>query len=244
VGKGDSDIVNRAITAAIGRETAEQHNRESVLQFAAADLKALPPSSDANAHIDPDWLNMFSSFASQKSTAEIQSLWGRVLAGEIRQPGAVKLRTLQELAVLEVADAHLIHEAFAFGINGACLFAGPAHEFLSFGKCLDLAGLGVVQFAGDLIALRSAGATKFFLSPSRMILIEGSEGDTVELRGIMPLSQFGRDLYSLTNPDAPPAELIEKIAAQLRNGVRKIGICELGPQHANGSRTILGHTPL
>jgi Protein of unknown function (DUF2806) len=71
----------------------EQVNLDSASAFAAQELQNSPPRLTDNdkaqqevAPIEDDWLNNFEKEASQKSSEEMQRLFGRILAGEIRRP--------------------------------------------------------------------------------------------------------------------------------------------------------------
>ena len=51
--------------------------------------------------VNDDWLNSFEEEARQKSTEDMQFLFGRILAGEIRKPGTYSIRTVKILGQLD-----------------------------------------------------------------------------------------------------------------------------------------------
>ena len=51
--------------------------------------------------VNDDWLNSFEEEARQKSGEEMQLLFGRILAGEIRKPGTYSIRTVKILSQLD-----------------------------------------------------------------------------------------------------------------------------------------------
>jgi len=57
--------------------------------------------------INEDWLNSFEKEASQKSTEEMQLLFGRILAGEIQRPSSFSIRTIKLLGQLDSNAASL-----------------------------------------------------------------------------------------------------------------------------------------
>jgi len=57
--------------------------------------------------IDDDWLNHFEREASQKSTEEMQLLFGRILAGEIQKPSSFSIKTVKLLGELDSRAANL-----------------------------------------------------------------------------------------------------------------------------------------
>ena len=87
----------------------KQTNKEMVAKAAIEDLRLNPPAADSapDTRLDADWLNYFSEIASQKSSAEMQQLLGKVLAGEIRKPGTFSPMTIQALSLLTQSTAQI-----------------------------------------------------------------------------------------------------------------------------------------
>src|SRR5690554_3131042 len=77
------------------KEAKKQLNLESVTAYAAEQLKDEPPVTDEP--IDEDWKTRFFNIAEEVSNEEMQALWGRILAGEIKKPKSYSLRTLEVL---------------------------------------------------------------------------------------------------------------------------------------------------
>lgn len=102
--KSDDEFAVRAIARLDATLFREQANRESVAVAAINDLRSGPPL-EALSSVDPDWLHMFSRYAETKSNDELQSLFGRLLAGEIRKPGSFSPAAIDVLSKLTQADA-------------------------------------------------------------------------------------------------------------------------------------------
>src|SRR5260370_30873449 len=68
-------------------------NKEAVARSAIVELWNDPGAADAPSEIEDDWLNLFARLAEDKSSEELQALFGRILAGGIRRPGSFSLRT-------------------------------------------------------------------------------------------------------------------------------------------------------
>ena len=80
------------------QEQKRQHNIRSVLEAAATDLgDEEVPDRDPNL----DWTARFFRDVQDVSTAEMQHLWSRVLAAEVRQTNSTSLRTLEILRSLD-----------------------------------------------------------------------------------------------------------------------------------------------
>lgn len=57
--------------------------------------------SDHNKEVSIDWLNTFADEASKMSSTHMQILFGRVLAGEVINPGGFSIRTVKTLAEID-----------------------------------------------------------------------------------------------------------------------------------------------
>jgi hypothetical protein len=95
----DTETVGRALKVLVRKEYRKELNLEAVAAETVSELKADTPFyTEEPVPKEPpneDWLNVFERFAEDASTERMQGLWGRVLAGEIRQPGRFSLRTLR-----------------------------------------------------------------------------------------------------------------------------------------------------
>lgn len=87
----------------------EQINIEKIVKVAVDDINASPPpdSKASDASISDDWLNSFEKEASQKSSEEMQLLFGRILAGEIKRPRTFSIHTVRMIGQLDSKVAEL-----------------------------------------------------------------------------------------------------------------------------------------
>ena len=73
-------------------------NVEAIATAAAAELG---DETAADETADADWIARFFGEAQEVSNAEMQKLWARILAGEVRQPRTTSIRTLEILRNLD-----------------------------------------------------------------------------------------------------------------------------------------------
>ena len=93
----------------------EQINRDRISAVAMEELQQSDYGGAANQNADSskekpisdDFLNSFEEEAKHKSSEEMQLLFGRILAGEIRKPGTFSIRTLKTLGEIEQEAAVL-----------------------------------------------------------------------------------------------------------------------------------------
>ena len=85
------------------QQNKKQLNLESVTAYAAEELKNEEPIDDEP--LNEDWTTRFFNIAEDISNEEMQALWGRILAGEIKSPKSYSLRTLEFLKNLSKEEA-------------------------------------------------------------------------------------------------------------------------------------------
>ena len=138
------------------KEAQKQLNLESVTAYAAEQLKNEQPVTDEP--IDEDWKTRFFNIAEEVSNDEMQALWGRILAGEIKKPKSYSLRTLELLRNLskEEAECFIKFGQFAIRSGGVSFILNFNKEKLleekyqlTFGERLLLEELGLLT-ANDL----------------------------------------------------------------------------------------------
>lgn len=107
----DQDYARVAIQKDRERILREQANLDLICKEAAFGIRDTSHPIDQTAQeeppslVDDDWLNAFEVEARQKSTAEMQAYFGRVLSGEITRPGSFSIRTVKILARLDQETA-------------------------------------------------------------------------------------------------------------------------------------------
>ena len=87
------------------QETRKQINIDNIAQIAANQLNQEKEVSEEK--VEDDWTTRFFKIAEDISDDEMQNLWGRILAGEIKQPKSFSLRTLEILKNLSKYEAEV-----------------------------------------------------------------------------------------------------------------------------------------
>ena len=107
-----NDLVFRAQNRFLFQEMKKQQNIEAVVANAYTELENIDAVSDTP--VDIDWVNEFFNAVANVSSEQMQQLWGKLLAGEIEQPGSFSLRTLETLKKLSKEEAHIFEEISPF----------------------------------------------------------------------------------------------------------------------------------
>ena len=148
--KVDPEYARRAGRKFAGKIIGEQINLDKISAIAANELKnsesSNPETSEPNKEqstdsknqgtdsgeertIDDVWLNIFETEARPRSTEEAQLLFGRILAGEINNPGSYSIKAVKILGELDQNTASLFKKLCSasvvngvFGIPGEQVF--------------------------------------------------------------------------------------------------------------------------
>ncbi len=66
---------------------------------------------------DPDWTARFFDYAQDVSSEGLKSIWARILAGEVENPGRTSLRTLSALRDMTQRDAEIFHNMMEYVVS-------------------------------------------------------------------------------------------------------------------------------
>ena len=191
----------------IAQEVRSEANVSKALLRAEAELEN-DPQTPPDRTVDEDWLFRWRDAAGTVSSEELQTLWGRALAGEIKSPGFFSLRTLAFLKNISHEEALKIAKSAPFVINNDFIFRNEKllnSEGVPFGFLLDLQNLGItcgVDAAGLSVDIfgRNPDPDKFrqvLVSHDRTLIVtheDASKKFTLKIYGLTPL---GKQIFTL-----------------------------------------------
>ena len=96
------------------QEQKRQLNIASVVRQAAEELGDEEVGAGEPDH---DWTARFFEYVQDVSEEDVRRIWARILAGEVRTPGRVSLRTLSILRNMSRLEAELFSEAMRYVID-------------------------------------------------------------------------------------------------------------------------------
>lgn len=97
------------------QETKRQHNLHAITAKASENLDKEVDDQE----VDPDWVARFFGYAQDVTQEEMQTLWSKLLAGEVSKPGSYSLKTLEVLRNLSRSDAKHFQQLAHFFIADA-----------------------------------------------------------------------------------------------------------------------------
>ena len=231
-------IDDRSEERVLRREVKRQEHLESIVGHAAQsltdDVAQGTNESVSDQPVDEDWVAEFFNLCQDIGDEQMQSLWARLLAGEVTKPGSFSLRTLALVRTMGKRDAELFTRFCSMlwmsgsSLTPITLFQEKATEIhgsnISFAEFIHLDSLGLIRFdsiagfnlqfpAGMSLALHYFGKPHLVskASPTRQ------EENTNFPTGKSLLTDVGQELAPIARPAAN--ELYRQfVVSELRQG--------------------------
>ncbi len=214
--------IERRVQARVAhRELIRQTNLEKIADAAASHMA----DQASEQPVDEDWKARFFKIAEDVSNSDMQDLWGRVLAGEVAQPGKYSLRSLDTLRNLSRAEAEAFrHLRYLATDDGYVYKVGDTDELAAFGvnfrHLLDLRAAGILA-DGDMLTATYTPKEGFTFIANRfngkILLFEFA--DLVRNEGVVlecfALTRVGIELLSLVEP-SPNRQYVDKLAKKYK----------------------------
>ncbi len=217
----EAPLDSRVISRMAYQEAKRQSNLEKITQHAAGEF-------DGSEEIGPDrpdsdWTARFFRIAEDITTEQMQVLWGKILAGEVKRPGSFSLRTLDILKNISHKEAERFVRVARIAVlsGGKAFVPNPDHE-----KSLE-EDFGI-RFL-DLLLLREIGLLapsdlEFSLSPatkdmqsvftcgSTCMLVDRPAGTPKQPVNAVVFTEIGKELLQLVERVPADPKYVEKFA--------------------------------
>lgn len=167
----------------LAREARRQHNIKDVVEIAANELKG--QESVSEKPVSEDWITRYVNTVEDVSDEELKTIWGKILAGEVKSPGSYSLRTLETLKNLSRKEAELF--------TRACQYAsGYTNHSIIFEKNEPDFGIGMNY--DEISALMDAGLLLNSFMTSQSFQLEDGKFPVVYQEYIILVSVPNKDL--------------------------------------------------
>jgi hypothetical protein len=120
-------------------------NRVSVVSIAAEEVSQSTDKGDKARVLDDDWLNQFMRFSEDASSERLQLLFGKILAGEVVNPGSFSPSTLRAVSELTQKTATDFEWAWARNFDDAMLRTPDFQRGESWERLVRLREAGLVS---------------------------------------------------------------------------------------------------
>lgn len=195
--KGEAEVANYVLA----KETRKINNTKSVIEKATSHFMEGEKVSDEP--VNTDWTNRFFSIVEDISDETLQDIWGRILAGEVKQPNSFSLRTLDLLRNVTKEEAELFVKASKFYIEKDYIctedFALSLHETL----LLEETGFINSEELTRTWTVEQNNKSNVIIDRNVLFILHNNSDKQIKCRlSIKKLSKSGIEILSLVNrPD-------------------------------------------
>jgi hypothetical protein len=182
------------------------------------------PQQPSQTNIAEDWLFRWRDYAGGVSAEQLQTLWGKLLAGELKSPGTYSLRALDFIRNLSPKEAENIALLSRFVFNGVISRSQQAvldSEGVNLGFLLGMEDLGVVSgvlSAGLSNTYASSNTKRFdycFCSHGRVLVVNHEDPIRTLSLNLYKLTEVGRQTLRL-GTFAPHEEYLRKVGTEIK----------------------------
>jgi hypothetical protein len=216
----EESLKERITEQIISKEIRKQANRDSVTNEA---IKFLPESV-SKEKVNQDWVFQFYEYAQNKSDEDIQTLWAKILAGEITKPNSFSLRTLQFVSMMSKEEAHLFDRFCSYvwtvkitdGLKSIYISTSDGDKFLAekglrFIEFSELKSLGLLlNTAGYYLSNEEYLALNY--GKKEFLITSKNTGSQKFAFKMHPLTKTGEELLKLRHfkPDKEYVSILKK----------------------------------
>lgn len=178
------------------------------------------PQEPPEEKIYDDWLFRWRNYASEISADEMQFLWGKLLAGELKAPGSFSLRCLDFMRNLSQKEANIISKCLPFVIGGSILWANDNLLFelgeIKLDLLLEMQDIGVLSGVEVIHMFHKwetviPGKFEFaFRFGDRALIVRHDDPKKEPSIPAYKLTSVGREIYRLVQPK-PHLEYLQKL---------------------------------
>ena len=206
-------LLERTSSRLKAQEILKQVNIENVLEKTQIVLEENKKNGDDTASAEPinnDFLTQFINGAGEISDQEMQQLWAKLLAGEIKQPRSFSLRTLSKLKMMTTDEAKLFEKISKYIISNEYIIRDEVllkKYNVSYSYLLYLQDCGIISLVG---AERHYLGNTNILYNNLISIIKNKENDGSEIKvNAYVLTTFGKELNRIINKNYDDKFFIE-----------------------------------
>ncbi len=237
----DIDSLSKIVSTQLVAGEIQKEINVSKSLLIAEDILAADQSEPTKENVEADWLTRWRDSAATSSSEQLQDLWGRILAGEIKSPGSYSLRTIEFIKNLTQKEASKIQKIFSYVffdriIKGAAFGNGITNQQLK--DELNFTFLSEMQSLGIISGVESIGLTSTFTSlkdnkfyyyhlyNKKVMEIEHDDQKKELKLSVILLTPLGNELRSLC-PETIDGVYLDYVIATIKSQGFKITIGDI-----------------
>lgn len=202
--KETQELYERTCSRLLHQEMKKQENIENIINSAKDILEKEQEDSISSKDVNEDWLMRFFNSVQDISDEKMQLLWGKILAGEIKQPSSFSLRSLDAMTKMSKDEAQLFEELSSYVINFRGTYAILNNDDLnkkysiSYGQILALEECGIIDSSTTMsLSLGVDEKTALEIVYDLQLLIASAKDERKIKIQIFKLTRIGREIFKI-----------------------------------------------
>ncbi|KIC01699.1 hypothetical protein OA88_12640 [Flavobacterium sp. JRM] len=226
------EMLNAIEQKILFKEHRKQNNIDNIIDVAVKQIIQEPEISTES--VDPDWTTRFFNIAEDISNHEMQKLWGRILSGEVKQPGSFSLRTLELLKNITKYEAEVFTKFAKLNVkhNGGHFIPFLYYEYfeiqfnIPYTEILLMIELGLISsetaIGLNFPSLKEPGISLFEIGETGIYVTTSAHNEPYSVP-ILTLTKIGLELSTLI-PIESNTEYIKYVCKALSTPNTKIKV--------------------
>ncbi len=218
----EANLNHRIMARKSFQEAKKQSNIELITQHAAEELR--DEKNIDSEKPDTDWTSRFFRIAEDITSDQMQMLWGKVLAGEVKKPGSYSLRALDLLKNINQKEAKIFVKVgqISFSTKNTTFIPNPDHgKYLRDHLEISFSDLMVLREIGLLVA----NDLQYTMDPveeetpmnfacgKTIVRVNQSNGTPDQSISVIAFTEIGRELLQLVEKKIAAPKYIKKFAS-------------------------------
>lgn len=198
------ELYERTCSRLLHQEMKKQENIENIINSAKDILEKEQEDSISPKDVNEDWLMRFFNSVQDISDEKMQLLWGKILAGEVKQPNSFSLRSLDAMTKMSKGEAQLFEKLSSYIINFSGTYAILNDDDLNkkysipYGQILALDECGIIDSSAMMsinfkINQRENGKIVY----NSQLLIASAKDERIISVQIFKLTRIGIELLKI-----------------------------------------------
>lgn len=225
-----ADLAKRAMLCNLAQEMNKQQNIEEILRVTKDVLEH--ETSVSNEPVSQTWLSNFLEAAGHVEEEDLQKIWGKLLAGEIKQPNSYSLRTLNTLKNMTSNEARIFQSLSSFVVMGEEKGFLPHDNELhtkydiEYENILLLDDCGLINSQGEtncVFSFKPNNVEQLYNNNFVAKLHKKNCVDTDVQLDVYPLTSAGRELFNIVSKDSN-LNFFKDIIKKIEQGNKNISV--------------------
>ena len=197
-------LYERTCSRFLYQEIKKQKNIENVINKTKDILEKEPENIISKENVDEDWIMRFFNSVQDISDEKMQEFWGKILAGEIKNPGSFSLRSLDAMTKMSKNEAKLFMNMskYIIKINGNLVILNDEdlnkRFSITYGHIVALDEYGIIDSNTMMFLEFKINEKKDckIIYDSQSLIAYSKEEKKIVIP-IFKLTKIGKDIYKI-----------------------------------------------